>query len=690
MNSKFIYQSELRKPKLNPVECRVILKLSKCLSSIQFFLVLILTLNCNQIIEPFFIESTVKLPNPKVIYKLSGIWKFSSTDTILNTTGKIDDEWDNIQVPGYWINSGFSNRNIGWYRVQFIPGDAFKNKDLAIIIKNALNSHELYINGVKIGGIGEIISEREVIKNARPVVHFIPSNILTLNKPNIIAIRLADDVGGGGLVSPPMICEKDLCEREFQVQSMILGGVIFFFIFIGIYNILIYLGNSNDKSYLFFGISIISFSFVTLGNERYTYTLTENYVVHFYIFHPFIYACSIFSLLTVNYFFDVITGKFSKFLISIYLIVFILSIISGSNPEFRKIYNGLIVNYEISFLNLLLGGEMIRIILKARSQKKAGNFFVLLGSLSLIVSISLLLFYLIGHINRTFLNEGFFLMISSFALAFAVRYKKLRDHILDIELKNSIELESLVNLKTKELVEINKKLSDSNNIKDKLFSIISHDLKTPLYALEETLNLFKNKQMTKTSLLKYIRSVNSILETNKFLLENLLSWSVSQMRDSQLILEKIDPRPILLEVYALHESFATSKKIHIKINPISEVYCIADRNALRLVLRNLISNSIKFTPRNGLILLDIEKQESTCSILIQDNGIGMNSETQKNLFQYQRDRISLGTEQERGSGLGLYICREFVEKMNGKISLQSESGKGTRFYVELPLFQNRL
>lgn len=661
-------------------------KLSKFLSSIIIPLIFSFAVHCNQVIEPFFNDSLIRIHNPKVIYKLSGFWKFSSIDRIQNSTQEIDPNWDDIQVPGYWINSGFSNRNIGWYRIDFIPGDAFRNKDLAIIIKNALNSHEIYINGVKIGGVGEIISEKEVIKNARPVVHFIPYNILNLNKPNMLAIRLADDIGGGGLVSPPMLCEKDLCDREFQVQSMILGGVIFFFIFIGIYNILVYLGNSIDKSYLFFGISTISFSFVTLGNERYTYTLTENYIVHFYIFHPFIYLCSIFSLLTVNHFFEVSIGKLSKLLILLYFLVFVLSIISGSNPEFRKIYNSLIVNYEISFLNLLLGGEMTRIILKARSQKKAGNFFVLLGSTSLILSISLLMFYLIGHINRTFLNEGFFIMISCFAVAFAIRYKELRDEILEIELKNSIELESLVNLKTKELVEINKKLSDSNNIKDKLFSIISHDLKTPLYALEETLNLFKNKQMTKVSLLKYIKSVNSILETNKFLLENLLSWSVSQMKDSQLILEKIDPRPILLEVYALHESFATSKKIQIKINPISEVHCIADRNALRLVLRNLISNSIKFTPRNGFILLDIEKNEKTCCILIQDNGVGMNSETQKNLFQYQRDKISLGTEQERGSGLGLYICREFVEKMNGKISLQSESGKGTRFYVELPLF----
>lgn len=664
------------------------LEIQKFISSkftiiLSYMVTALLLNNCNHIVEPYFNGSTVKLSNSKIIYRLSGKWKFSSIDS--NPSSKKIEELAEIQVPGYWINSGFSNRNIGWYMVGFIPGDEFRNKEMAIIIKNALNSHELYINGVKIGGVGEIISEKEVIKNARPVVHFIPSSILHINELNIINIRLADDVGGGGLVNAPMICEKDLCEREFQLQSMVLGGVVFFFIFIGIYNILIYLGNNNDMSYLYFGISTISFSFVTLGNERYTYTLTENYIVHFYIFHPFIYLCSIFVLLTINHFFDVFIGKFSKVLISIYTFIFLISILAGSIPEIRKFYYSLIVNYEISFLNLLLGGEILRIILKARKQKKAGNLFILLGSISLILSISILTLYLNGRINKTFLNEGFFIMICSFAIAFAIRYKRLRDEVFHIQLKNSIELESLVNLKTGELIEINKKLSDSNNIKDKLFSIISHDLKTPLYALEETLNLFKNKQMTKVSLLKYIKSVNRILEKNKFLLENLLSWSLSHMKDSQLVIEKIDPRPILMEVYALHESSALLKKINIKINPISEVHCLADRNALHLILRNLLSNSIKFTPRNGLILLDIEKNENSCLILVQDNGIGMNSENQKNLFQYQRNRISMGTNQEGGSGLGLYICKEFLEKMNGKITVQSEPGKGTRFYVELPI-----
>ena len=105
----------------------------------------------------------------------------------------------------------------------------------------------------------------------------------------------------------------------------------------------------------------------------------------------------------------------------------------------------------------------------------------------------LLIFYIIGHINRTFMNEGFFLMISCYAIAFAIRYKSLQEKLFQIEQENSNELEKKVQEKTKELIEMNQKLSDSNNIKDKLFSIISHDLKSPLYSLEETLNLFKNK-----------------------------------------------------------------------------------------------------------------------------------------------------------------------------------------------------
>jgi signal transduction histidine kinase len=638
--------------------------------------------SCNQIFEPFIQRGTIKISNPKIIYKLSGLWKFTDRDSPENTDF-LDKDWSEINVPGHWITKGYSNRNIGWYKLYFTISENFKNKDLAIIIKNAINSHEIYINGIKIGGVGEIISENEIIKNARPVVHYIPNTLIKSNSLNVISIRLADDVGGGGLAMAPLLCEREICEKEFQLQTMILGGIIFFFLFIGLYNILIFFANKNDYSYLYFGISVVAFSFVTLGNERYTYSLSENFKVHFYIFHPSVYLCSIFVLLTINSFFESKLSIFSSILIIIFSILFSISIFAGVIPEFRKIYYSLIYFYQISILNSLLGIEMIRIIYHARKQNKAGNIYIFLGAISLILSIFLLTLYLLGFINKIFMNEGFTVMICSFTIAFAVRYKSIRDKLYQIEQRNSVELETKVIEKTKELIEINQKLSDSNNIKDKLFSIISHDLKTPLYALKETLNLFNNKQMSKTSLLKYIQIVNMTIETNKFLLENLLHWSLSHMKDSELVIEIIDPRPLIMEVYALHESFAVSKKVQIKINPMAKVSCKGDRNALRLILRNLLSNAIKFTPRNGIIIIDIENSENRCNIIIQDSGIGMNSDTIKYLFQYQRDKISIGTNQEGGSGLGLYICKEFLEKMNGSILVESQPGKGSRFIVEL-------
>jgi len=638
--------------------------------------------SCNQIFEPYIREGMIKISNPKIIYKLSGLWKFTDQDSPENTDF-LDKDWGEINVPGYWITKGYSNRNIGWYKLYFTISENFKNKELAIIIKNAINSHEIYINGIKIGGAGEIISENEVIKNARPVVHYIPNNLIKYKSLNVLSIRLADDVGGGGLAMAPLFCERELCEKEFQLQTMVLGGIIFFFLFIGLYNILIFFANKNDFSYLYFGISVIAFSFVTLGSERYTYNLSENYKVHFYIFHPSVYLCSIFVLLTINSFFESKLSIFSIVLIIIFSFLFSISLFAGVIPEFRKVYYSLIYFYQISILNSLLGIEMIRIILLARKQNKAGNLFIFLGAMSLILSIFLLTLYLLGFINKIFMNEGFTIMICSFTIAFALRYKSIKDKLYQIEQKNNTELETKVKEKTKELIEINQKLSDSNNIKDKLFSIISHDLKTPLYALEETLNLFNNKQMSKPSLLKYIQTVNMTIETNKFLLENLLHWSLSHMKDSELAIEVIDPRPLIMEVYALHESFAVSKKVQIKINPMANVSCIGDRNALRLILRNLLSNAIKFTPRNGIIIIDIENSDNSCKIIFQDSGIGMNSDTIKYLFQYQRDRISIGTNQEGGSGLGLYICKEFLEKMKGKILVESQPGKGSRFIVEL-------
>jgi hypothetical protein len=194
-------------------------------------LLLFILFSCNQIFEPYIQEGMIKISNPKIIYKLSGLWKFTDQDSPENTDF-LDKDWGEINVPGYWITKGYSNRNIGWYKLYFTISENFKNKELAIIIKNAINSHEIYINGMKIGGVGEIISENEVIKNARPVVHYIPSNLIKYKSLNVLSIRLADDVGGGGLAMAPLFCERELCEKEFQLQTMVLGGIIFFFLFI--------------------------------------------------------------------------------------------------------------------------------------------------------------------------------------------------------------------------------------------------------------------------------------------------------------------------------------------------------------------------------------------------------------------------------------------------------------------------
>ncbi len=226
-------------------------------------------------------------------------------------------------------------------------------------------------------------------------------------------------------------------------------------------------------------------------------------------------------------------------------------------------------------------------------------------------------------------------------------------------------------------------LDQLNSLKNKLFSVISHDLKAPMYALRNLFEDMQRQDMPAEEIKELVPDIRNDLNYTVALMDNLLQWAKSQMRAYTIQADAHNVREMIDEVTQVLCLQAEAKKIHIE-NKAADGYNIwADRDMINLVLRNLISNAIKFSPSGASISVGTREQDMITEIYVKDHGKGITPEELKKITN-QEFFSSNGTAQEQGTGLGLMLCREFLAKNNGELSIQSEPGKGSEFSFKLP------
>ncbi|WP_299523701.1 PAS domain S-box protein [uncultured Lutibacter sp.] len=232
-------------------------------------------------------------------------------------------------------------------------------------------------------------------------------------------------------------------------------------------------------------------------------------------------------------------------------------------------------------------------------------------------------------------------------------------------------------------------LKKLNATKDKLFSIIAHDLRSPFSGILGFSELLKEnlKERAISQSEKYAAFINSSAKNTLVLLDNLLNWAKSQTGQISFNPQKIVLSSSIQEIIEIINSQAKIKNISLHKVQLDEIEVYADENMLRIILQNLISNAIKFTKSGGNINIVVISDENQVEISISDNGIGIDKEKLKTLFRISSNESSLGTANEKGSGLGLVLCKEFVEKQGGIIWVESEDGEGSDFKFTLPLYK---
>jgi two-component system sensor histidine kinase/response regulator len=228
-----------------------------------------------------------------------------------------------------------------------------------------------------------------------------------------------------------------------------------------------------------------------------------------------------------------------------------------------------------------------------------------------------------------------------------------------------------------------KELTELNAVKNKLFGIISHDLKGPMYAVRNVFSDIHKKKMTAVQLKKLIPEVVNDLNYTVDLMDNLLQWAKTQMHSQSVYAQHVDIGNLLNETVQLVRLQAERKKITIDVHAHDNVFGVMDKEMVHLVLRNLLSNAIKFTPENGTISAGVNENGFSVEVFIQDSGGGISSEALSKI-RGNKFYTTKGTANESGTGLGLMLCKEYLLRNNSQLIIETDLGKGSIFSFTLP------
>ncbi|OHC84018.1 MAG: hypothetical protein A2546_06140 [Sphingobacteriia bacterium RIFOXYD2_FULL_35_12] len=284
-------------------------------------------------------------------------------------------------------------------------------------------------------------------------------------------------------------------------------------------------------------------------------------------------------------------------------------------------------------------------------------------------------------ISSDFIDEGRMDEIGQLAINFNLAIRKIRRSIKIIQDKS----ESL-QTKNKQLLENEETLKMISAQKDKFLSIISHDMRAPLSSIISFLDYYKDnfKNFTEAEIEFVSSNLNTHVKKVVEMLDGLLMWSRSQTGEIQMNLQPIDLAQIIEDTVTVLNQSAVNKNIRIRTYLHSQLIW-ADKNMTAFIIRNILSNAIKFTSENGLIDINTKRNKYNAFVIIKDTGVGITADSLSKLFQDNVSYSTFGTANEKGIGLGLVLCKDFMNKMNGNIEIESIHGEGTTVNLLFPL-----
>jgi signal transduction histidine kinase len=237
---------------------------------------------------------------------------------------------------------------------------------------------------------------------------------------------------------------------------------------------------------------------------------------------------------------------------------------------------------------------------------------------------------------------------------------------------------------TRKLEEVALELNDANKVKDKIFSIVAHDLRSPLRNINSILDMYKEGDVSEREAGDLMHSLSNKVRETADMIDNLLNWAKTQINNTEPYIEEINLLTLIESKVQKFSLNAQEKEISFEVQIAKDLNVKCDIEMLRIILRNLISNAIKFSPVKGCIVLSASVKDNQAIVCVEDSGVGIVNDDIEKIFSKTNHISTYGTNNEKGTGIGLQLCQDLLEKNNGKIWVESEQNKGSRFYFSIP------
>ncbi|MEO9482083.1 MAG: sensor histidine kinase [Ekhidna sp.] len=458
---------------------------------------------------------------------------------------------------------------------------------------------------------------------------------------------------------------------QYQIEMMEIGSIAIF----AAYNLVLF-SQVRKKYYLYLGL-LSFFMFLRA-------TLVDDGSMIFYAFFPDFslalgrkieffssYAGAPLSVLfSYTLYPNLKTKKYITAFIAISC-VFLLVVIFTSYSFF---YNTL---YAYQFVILGSYVLMFIVLIKAVMDKSVGAMFILSGTAMSFLFVMAELLKIAGVIyidaGPNLVNTGFviFLFLQSIGLSeiFASSFKENQ------ELNKN--LEKRVNEKTSEI-------SRASLLRDTLIRIVSHDIRGPMSNLKSVITLVREDQVGIDQAKEFMGTIDKGVDHTIQMLDELMEWGHAASQNKRIQQEDIVLKEIIDPAVTQANPNIASKDLSFKLSGDTNAVCLFDKNALKVIIRNLLSNGVKFTEKGGSVEMKIEKRSTDILIKVIDSGIGIPDEMKSHLFEMKKDNKRPGTENEKSSGVGLFICNDLITQNDGTLSvMDNPTGKGTIFSFTL-------
>ncbi len=589
------------------------------------------------------------------------------------------------EVPGSWGSSGNKEIGYGTY-VCRIHQDKLSELSLSLKLYAIGTNYQLYINGSLEASAGKfgIIEDESKPDFAPGDFHF-----ETASDTLEIALQVSNfHYRQGGIWYMPSIGKSSIVDEKTNIEiitSAFLSGSLFvlFFYFVAFYYV-----RTKEKSSLYFALLCLSAALrISSSGIILIKQVSSNFPWEIVVRIEFT-SLVLILLFGMLYIYSMYPRDLNRKVVSGILWL------QSTFAVFFSLLPVAITSYLIPtylFVCVLLLLYFLNLIIKIMVNKRP--FAIWVGGAYLITFLAGIndILHSQGIINFVYLlPTSIFLFSTIQALTITRLFSKAFRDVEELSeslAKVNQNQSSIIVERTALLEEQAAELHESNLIKDKVFSIIAHDLRAPIKSLSTVLNWVADDDLTYEELKKSLGSISKNVDMLNLTLENLLNWSRSQLTGVRSEPEIFDLRKPIQEMLELYRIQLGEKNISLQ-NQINErVIVYFDKNQLQLILRNLISNAIKFTYEGGKIILSVSAAEKAgyVRINVQDTGLGMSKEAIQKVFSPFEHYTTFGTKNEKGTGLGLLLCKEYIEGAGGKIGIESELNNGTKVFFEVKI-----